>query len=369
MKIAPFGVELWLNEFEDRARLNLAETSISALSTRELLELIGAGQAQVDELLDARLSYGHIPGSPRLRAAIAATYRTVAAERVLLAHGTIGANHLAHLVLTGADDHVVTFAPSYDQHAAIAESIGAETTVLPLTVENRYLPDLEQLRAAVRDNTQLICLTNPNNPTGTLIPTDMLREIVEIARAKDAYVLVDEVYRGVEAEGVTPAESIADLYEKGIATGGVSKAFSLPGLRVGWVVVPDGLQADFGDQRDYSIISVGVLDDLLASLALEHREVLLERSRGIINRNRRIVEEWLAGEPRASWIAPDAGSAALLCLETSVDSRTFAKRLLETHGVLLTPGSAFGVEGHYRLGYTCPEETLREGLRLISASL
>ncbi len=366
MKIAPFGVELWLNEFEDRARLNLAETSISALSTRELLELVGAGESAVNELLDTRLSYGAIPGSERVRTAIASTYRTVSPERVVLAHGTIGANHLAHLVLTGTEDHVISFSPSYDQHAAIAESIGAETTVLPLLPENRYLPDLQQLRSAVKPSTKLICLTNPNNPTGTLIPTEMLAEIVEIARSVDAFILCDEVYRGVEAEGVEPAESIADLYEKGIATGGVSKAYSLPGLRVGWTVVPEGLLAAFGDQRDYSIISVGALDDLLAALALENKEALLNRSRSIINRNRAIVEQWLEGEPRASWIAPDAGSAALLRLEAPVDSRAFAVGILETHGVLLTPGSAFGVEGHYRLGYTCDEETLREGLRLIS---
>lgn len=369
MQIAPFGVELWLNEFEDSARLNLAETSISALSLREFFELTGLGDSALDELLDARLSYGAIPGSERIRTAISGLYESVTPDLVTLAHGTIGANHLAHLVLTDAGDHVVSFSPSYDQNAAIAESIGAEVTVLPLLPENGYLPNLQELREAVRPSTKLICLTNPNNPTGTLMDAAMMAEIVDIARSVDAYILCDEVYRGVEAPGVEPAPSVADLYEKGIATSGLSKAFSLPGLRVGWAVIPENLKARFADQRDYSIISVGVLDDLLGALAIEHHEVLLERSRSILNRNRAVVEQWLENEPRASWVKPDAGSAALLKIEAPVDDRTFAIGLLEQTGVLLTPGSAFGVPEHYRLGYTCSEETLREGLAEISGYL
>lgn len=369
MQIAPFGVELWLNEYETKARLNLAETSISALSLRELLELTGQDSATLEKLLDVRLSYGEIPGSGRLRGLIAEMYEDVEVEQIALAHGTIGANHLAHLVLTHAGDHVVTFSPSYDQQAAIAESIGAEITVLPLAKENRYLPDVEQLRAAVRPDTKLICLTNPNNPTGTMMDLAILREVVKIARSVDAYILCDEVYRGVEAEDVLGVPSIVDLYEKGLATCGLSKAFSLPGLRVGWLVAPADLMARIGDQRDYSIISVGVLDDSLACIALENKDVLLGRSRGIINRNRAIVEQWLDGEPRASWTAPDAGSAALLKIDAPVGDREFAIGLLEKKGVLLTPGSAFGIAGHYRLGYTCSEDVLREGLAEISAYL
>lgn len=369
MKIQPFGVELWLNEYEGRAQLNLAETSISALSVRELLALVGSDESAVEDLLDCRLSYGDIPGSPRLRQAIAGLYSTVTPERILLAHGTIGANHLAHLVLTHAGDHVVTFTPSYDQHAAIAESIGADVSVLRLTAENRYLPNVQELRDAVRENTKLICLTNPNNPTGTLIDEALLREIVGIAQSVGAYVLCDEVYRGVEREGAVASPAIADIYDRGISTAGLSKAFSLPGLRVGWVVVPEDLIARFGDQRDYSIISVGALDDALAALALENKDALLHRSRSIIARNRKIVESWLAEEPRASWIAPDAGSSALITLAGISDDRAFAIGLLETFGVLLTPGSAFDMPGYYRLGYTCDEKTLREGLQKISEYL
>lgn len=228
---------------------------------------------------------------------------------------------------------------------------------------------MEQLRAAVRPDTKLICLTNPNNPTGTMMDLAILREVVKIARSVDAYILCDEVYRGVEAEDILGVPSIVDLYEKGLATCGLSKAFSLPGLRVGWLVAPADLMARIGDQRDYSIISVGVLDDSLACIALENKDVLLGRSCGIINRNRAIVEQWLGGEPRASWTAPDAGSAALLRIDAPTDDREFAIGLLEKKGVLLTPGSAFGIAGHYRLGYTCSEDVLREGLAEISAYL
>lgn len=367
MQIKPFGVELWLNDYEDQAQLNLAETSISALTIRELLELTGAGDDFTDQLLDARMIYGHIPGSPSIRKAIASLYESVAPERVTLTHGTIGANHLAHMVLTNAGDHVISFEPSYEQHAEIARSIGANVTVLPLREEDGFLPRIEEIALAITPRTKLICLTNPNNPTGTLIGEDMMRDIVKIARNAGAYVLVDEVYRGVEGDGVTPCPSIVDLYEKGVATSGISKAFSLPGLRVGWVVYPEELADEFATQRDYSIISVGVLDDMLAALAIENQDVLLKRSRTIMDRNRAIVDEWLAGEPRMSWTRPDAGSAALLKLHPVIDDREFALGLLNETGVFITPGSAFDMPGYYRLGYTCDADVLREGFRRMSA--
>ncbi|MDO4253122.1 MAG: aminotransferase class I/II-fold pyridoxal phosphate-dependent enzyme [Rothia sp. (in: high G+C Gram-positive bacteria)] len=369
MKIESFAVEEWLTRYEQQAEINLAETSVSALSLQELLDLTASGEEFMQQLLATRLSYGQIPGSLRLRKAVAATYQTVSAEQVTITHGTIGANHLVHLSLVNPEDHVITFAPSYQQHQALAESIGAQVTVLTLKEQNRFLPDPADIQAAIRPNTKLICLTNPNNPSCTLMGRQLLQEVCEQARQVGAYILSDEVYRGAEADGVEAAPAIVDLYEKGISTGGVSKALSLPGLRLGWIAAPQKLLADINKQRDYSIISVGAIDDLLAALALENREILLERSRRILSGNREIIQAWLAQEDRVSWCAPDAGSSALLKIPSQLPDQDFALGLLKTRGVLLVPGSCFDIPGYYRLGYTSSQETLRRGLAEISAYL
>lgn len=369
MRIAPFGVEIWMNEWETRCAWNLAETCVESLSIGQLLALTGRNAPDMGELLSMKMGYGAIEGSDRLRDAIAALYERQARGNVMVAHGTIGANMLVHKALVDPGDRVVAVVPTYQQHTAIPESLGAEVHPLHLRPEDHWLPDLDRLRDLVTPGTKLIALTNPNNPTGALIAADMLAEIAAIARAAGAWVLCDEVYRGTDQQGSGRTASMADLYEKGISTAGMSKAFALAGLRLGWVVGPEGLLAEVSRHRDYDTISVGRIDDHFATLALESAEAVLTRSRAITRGNLAILADWIDAQPLLSWVRPQAGTTALVRVDLPMTSREFCLDLVQATGVLFTPGSALGVEGHVRIGYANAPEILREGLRRTAAYL
>ncbi|CUH84098.1 aminotransferase [Thalassovita mediterranea] len=369
MYIRPFGVEMWMNEFETKCELNLAETCVTAMTLGDLAELSGQGDALWPQLTAMQMTYGAIEGSDRLRDAICGLYDRQTRDNILTTHGTIGANSLVHQTLVARGDHVISVIPTYQQHYSIPESIGAEVELLHLRAENDFLPDLEELRQMVRPDTKLIAINNPNNPTGALMDRACLEQIVEIARSVDAWLLCDEVYRGTDQVGDGMTAAIADLYEKGISTAGMSKAYSLAGLRVGWVAGPKDMLHEVMLHRDYNTISVGKIDEFLAAIALENRDKILSRSRQITRDNLAILEEWIAGEPLISWVKPKSGTTALLRYDLDMSSRDFCVTLLQEEGVMLTPGSAMDMEGWLRIGYTNPTDDLTAGLARISAFL
>jgi aspartate/methionine/tyrosine aminotransferase len=367
MQIEAFGVEQWMNRWETQCEYNLAETCVDSLTLDELMTLCGADWDLRASIGGMRLTYGAIRGSEALRAAVAELYTEQSADNVLITHGTIGANHLLYHTLVDPGDHVVAITPTYQQHTAIPRSLGAEVTEVPLRPENRWLPDLDELAAAARPGTRIIALTNPNNPTGALIDAAGLARIVDIARDCDAWLLCDEVYRGTEQDERMP--SIADLYARGISTGSTSKAFSLAGLRLGWIVGPQALLEAVEIHRDYNTISVGMLDDYFATLAMQHAERILARSREIVRRNLGLLAQWVASEPRMNMIAPAAGTTALVAIDVDRSSEAFCEALLADTGVLFTPGSAMAMEGFVRIGYACDTGELQAGLARVSGWL
>lgn len=369
MKIADFGVELWMNEFETTCELNLAETCVASLTIAELLDIAGRNEASLAELLPMRMTYGAIEGSERLRAAIAATYERIGPENVITAHGTIGANALAHQALVERGDRVIAVTPTYQQHVSIPESIGADVLRLPLRAEDGWALDMDALRRAAAPGVRLIALSNPNNPTGALLDRAALEELADIARAAGAWVLTDEVYRGTDQAGEGTTVSIADIYEKGVSTAGMSKAYALAGLRVGWVAGPAEVIAAVSRHRDYNTISVGAIDEHFAAIALEARDRILARSRRITRGNLEILAEWVANEPLIDWTPPRSGTTALLKYGFDAPSRAVCLELLEATGVMFTPGSALGMEGYLRVGYANDPAILKQGLSRVSGYL
>ena len=369
MEIRPFGVEMWMNEFETKCELNLAETCVQAMTLGELFDMTGQHNSILSDLSAMQMTYGAIEGSERLRDAICGLYDNQTRDNILTTHGTIGANSLVHQTLVSHGDHVISVIPTYQQHYSIPASIGAEVELLHLREENAFLPDLNELRAMLRSDTRLIAINNPNNPTGALMSREMLLEIAEIARGVGAWLLCDEVYRGTDQTGEGFTDAVADLYEKGISTAGMSKAYSLAGLRVGWIAGPRELLEDVMVHRDYNTIAVGQVDELLAAMALEHRDKILERSRRITRENLQIVKGWITNEPLLSWVVPKSGTTALLKYDLPMSSRAFCEALLKEEGVMLTPGSAMDMEGWLRLGYTNPVEDLKIGLARLSGFL
>ena len=369
MHIEPFGVELWMNEWETKCEWNLAETCVESITIGELLHLAGKNDRSLSELLPMKMTYGAIEGSEPLREEVAALYDNQDLSNVIITHGTIGANMLVHKSLIGAGDRVVAVVPTYQQHYSIPASIGADVHKLTLQEEDGWLPNLDGLRRLATPGTRLIALNNPNNPTGALMDREMLEEIAEIARQIDAWILCDEVYRGTDQDGTGTTASIVDVYEKGISTASMSKAYSLAGLRLGWIVAPQELHEAIMIHRDYDTISVGMIDDHFATLALQHREKLLARSRSITRGNLELLDAWVNEEPRISWRKPSSGTTALLNYDLPVNSRELCVSLLKETGVMFTPGSALDMEGYIRIGYANNPAVLEEGLRRFSKFL
>jgi len=369
MHIEPFGVEIWMNEFENSCELNLAETCVESITIAELLALCGKDEDSLSEVLPFKMTYGHIEGSDRLRDAISALYENQKRENILVTHGTISANSLVHQALISRDEKVISVIPTYQQHYSIPESIGADVQLLHLKPENGFLPDIDELRAMATPGTRLIAINNPNNPTGSLMDRAMLEEIAGIARDAGAWLLCDEVYRGTDQVGSGMTASIADIYEKGISTAGMSKAFSLAGLRVGWLAGAEEVIEQVTIHRDYNTISVGMLNDYYAAIALENYEAILERSQKITRENLATLADWVEAEPLISWVRPSSGTTALLKYELDLPSRDFCIQLLKETGVMLTPGSAMDMESYVRIGYANSSTVLRAGLERVSGFL
>lgn len=364
MKIEPFGVEQWMNAWETKCELNLAETCVASLTLAELMQMAGTTQQMPSDLGALHMTYGEIRGSTRLRGLVAGMFADQNPDNVLITHGTIGANHMVYQALVEEGDHVVAVTPTYQQHTAIPRSLGADVTEIALSATRNWMPDWDAVAAAVTPSTKVIALTNPNNPTGALIERDGLARVAQIAREVGAWVLCDEVYRGTEQGD--PVPSIVDVYDQGISTGSTSKAFSLAGLRLGWIVGPHDLLDACEIHRDYTTISVGIVDDYFAAMALEAKDVLLARSRAITRRNLAVLADWVAGEAKASFVAPRAGTTAFVALDVALSSYDQCVALLKDTGVMFTPGSALGVEGYVRVGFACAPEVLKEGLVRVS---
>lgn len=367
MKLPRFGVEEWLNVHEKSATYDIAGVSIDALTLQELFDLAGVSSEKFyQELLEKKLNYGWIEGSPEFKKAVSGLYQSVSENQILQTNGATGANMLVLYSLIEPEDHVISIYPTYQQLYDIPKSLGAEVDLWQVKEENDWLPDLDELRQLIRPNTKMICINNANNPTGAVMDDDYLRELVAIAESCGAYILADEVYRPFTDKKVS---SIIDLYDKGISVNSLSKTFSLPGIRVGWVAACDEVTDILRDYRDYTMICAGVFDDMVATLALEHKTAILARNRNIIRENLAILDQWIVTEPKASYVRPAEVPTSFVKLDVNVPIEEFCLTLLQKYGVLLVPGNRFDREGYVRLGYSCQQETLEQGLQLLSVCL
>lgn len=367
MNIKPFGVEEWMNAWETGARYNIAETCVDSISMDELFQLTGENKEDfLKNFCSRRLTYGDIEGAPALKRGIAGLYHSIHEDEIVPTHGATGANHHVFYSLISPGDRVISIMPTYQQLYSIPESYGADVKLVHLKKENGYLPDLEEIRRLAIPGTKMICINNPNNPTGALMDKEYLEEIVKIAESVGAYVLCDEVYRHLTQEDIW-SESIVDLYDKGISVSSMSKVFSLAGIRLGWIATHDRevLKSLFS-HRDYNLISCGMFDEAVASLALKHKDVLLERSRNIVRESLAVLDAWVQSEPHVSYVKPKAGTTALVYYDLPIDSYTFCEEMYKTTGAFVTPGDCFEQPHSMRIGYAYGTESLKEGLKAIS---
>ena len=370
MKIRPFYVEEWMNTYEAGAKYNIAETCVDSISLDELWEMTGIDGIQFwKEFCRKRMTYGDIEGLPAFREGVCGLYRSMRPENIVPTHGAAGANHHIFYSLIDPGDRVVSIMPTYQQLYSIPESYGADLAVLSLHESKQYLPDLDELRRLVTPETKLICINNPNNPTGALMSSELLQQIVEIAETAGAYILCDEVYRHLTQEDIW-SESIVDLYEKGISVSSMSKVFSLAGIRLGWIATHDqNVIKSCLSHRDYNLISCGMIDERIAAIALENKDALLRRSRSIVRENLALLDAWVNSEPRIHYVRPRAGTTALVYYDYPIGSYEFCERMYHETGAFVTPGDCFEEPYSMRIGYASDTQVLKDGLAAISSFL
>jgi aspartate/methionine/tyrosine aminotransferase len=370
MRLADFKLEQWLNPKDPIAKYNLGASCVKALQVENLFDMIGEDINVFfnDELRKMSLHYGHFYGMERLLNALSKLYINVDPKSILTVHGGTGANNMAITELLELGDNVVAFLPNYQQHYSIPESLGAEVRCLMLREENKYLPDINELCELVDEKTKLITLSNPNNPTGSFIQKDLLNEIVEIAKSVGAFILSDEIYRGLADEYMT---SIVDLYDKGIATSSMSKVFSMAGTRLGWLIIKDiETYKRFENRRSYDTVCCGPFDELITAIAMEHFEKILERSRNIVRTNRRIFDEWIIKQSHLSCSNESFSTTAFITYDYDIPTEEFCTDLFEKTSVLLCHGECFNIPKSFRLGYGFGQpEHFKEGLKLLGEYL
>jgi hypothetical protein len=345
----PFVLERWQSTWENRVRYNLSESGVHPLTVRDLLQLAGANS---DPLLDVRLGYSQSNGTDLLRQRIAALYPGATPDHVLVTTGSSEANFVACWRLIAPGDKVTVVVPNYLQTNGLARNFGAEVRELALTFQRGWEPDPPDIARAIPDGTRLVVVTNPHNPTAHVLASDTRAAILRRAQEVGAWLLADEVYQGAERDGAT-TPSYWGSYDRLIVVNGLSKAYGLPGLRIGWIVSTAAFAAEAWERHDYTTIGPSGVTDHLAALALGPgtRERILARTRGILNENWPVLEEWLRrfGDT-FTWTPPEAGAICFARYRPRVSGLDLVERLRAQHDVLLVPGEHFGLPGYIRFG-------------------
>ncbi len=374
MKIDRFQMERTQCLFENEVMFNLSESGVSPLSLGEIVP----GKKQHSELDSLPLAYPHSTGRESLRRNIARFYGSGDYKSALLVNGGSEANYVTLWGLIGASDRVAFMLPNYMQGWGLARAYGRQADGYKLVMKRdargnwKWQLDVASLKKAVTRKTKLIVVTNPNNPTGYVLSEDEMQIIIDEARRVGAWIVADEIYRGAELSGsLTP--TFFGRYEKVIVTGGLSKAFGLPGLRAGWIVAPPKIIGHLSQYHDYLTLTPSYLSDYLANIVMQpkRRDEVLKRTRGIIGTNLPVLEKWLAKHADiVDYARPDAGAIATVRYRLPITSVALFNRLREEQSVLITPGAHFGIGGRYlRIGFGYDLTQTQQGLRRISRLL
>ena len=373
MKIERFQMERTQCLFENEVRFNLSESGVSPLSIGELVP----GRDQRDILDKLPLGYPHSTGRKSLRKNIARFYGCSDHECVTVMNGGSEANYAAIWGTIEPSDRVAFMLPNYLQGWGLARAFGRQADGFRLVMKRdshgswKWKLDVDSLRKAVTKKTKLIVVTNPNNPTGHILTEEEMQIIVGEARRVGAWLLSDEIYRGAEVDGpLTP--TFFGRYDKVIVTGGLSKAFALPGLRIGWIVTKPQTISRLCGYHDYLTLTPSYLSDYLADIVMQpkRRDEILQRTRSIIANNLPVLENWLGKHADIfDYARPAAGAIATIKYRLPIGSVALFDRLREEKSVLITPGAHFGIGRYLRIGYGYDLDKTRRGLHEVDAVL
>jgi aspartate/methionine/tyrosine aminotransferase len=366
MRIPIFELERVQSLYENTVEYNLTESGFHPLRLEELLS-----GAQLAELAAVPIGYGQTNGALLLRERVAALYPRQTAANVLVTSGSSEANFIACHTLVEPGDEVVMMVPNYMQIWGIVEEMGAVPKAFHLRENQAWAPDLEELRRLVTPRTKMVVVCNPSNPTGAVLSAAEMAEVAAIADSVGAWVYADEVYRGAELDG-RETTSFVGISERVVVAGGLSKAYALPGLRIGWLTGPTGFIADSWAYHDYTSIAAAVLSNRIAEIALapEKRAKILERNRSMLRRNLALIENWVDSFGGVfHFIPPRAGGMAFMRYDLDINSSELSSWLRTEKSVFVLAGDTFGMDGYLRFGIGARTEDLEAGLARVGDAL
>jgi aspartate/methionine/tyrosine aminotransferase len=367
MSIERFEMERMQSTWENLVDYDMSESGVRPLTLRELVEM----GFDLEAFLDQPLGYSQSNGTIELRERLTAIYPGTIVDNVEVTNGTSEANYLIALSQLRPGDEVAMEVPNYMQMPGVARSLGAVVRTFRLRQETGWEPDWDEFERAVTAKTRLLYLSNPNNPTGSVLSEQAMTRICERCASTGTWILADEVYLGAEIERPRTA-SFWGRSDRVIVTSGLSKAYGIPGIRIGWLVGPAEFVAECWTQHDYLTIGPNKMSDRLARVAVEpaNREKCYARTREILRHNMPIARKWVTGfGGRLTWKEPAAGAIGLVKYDSPTPSLEIADRVRTGQSTLIVPGAHVGLEGHLRLWLGGREEFLREGLRRVGEEL
>jgi len=366
MKLPSFDLERIQSIYENSVKINLTESGIEPFSLKELMS-----KSELDELINLPLGYGYTQGNPKLRKRISSLYKGFNYKNILVTAGSSEAIFITALLIMSEGDELVMMTPNYLSINGVASFVKAKVSYIKLEEDLGWSIDLDKLKEMVTEKTKLISVCNPNNPTGSVMNEKEMKEIVKIADSVGAYIHSDEVYIGTELSG-SETPSFQNFYHKVLVTSGLSKTFSNPGIRIGWLAAEEQLIEEGWAIKDYTTVASSILSQHIACKVLEPMTIqkIKKRAKKLLNENLEYFEKWIIPySNNLSFTRPQAGGFIYVKYNLDINSTDLIHNLRKNEGVFVVPGDSFGMDGYFRVGLGSEPETFIKGLDLISTGL
>jgi aspartate/methionine/tyrosine aminotransferase len=350
---------------------DLSESGVRPMSIRDLL----GPDADAEAFMASKLGYPLSEGSAETRANIAEWYPGAQIENVTVANGGSEANFLTLWTLLDEDDRLAFMVPNYLQGLGLGRAFGRGVDAFRLRQRGgRWQLDLDGLREAVTKKTKVVMVCNPNNPTGHVLTETEMDAVVDAAERVGAWIVADEIYRGAEVDTDVLTPTFWGRYDKVVITSGLSKAFAMPGLRIGWMVAPERIISRIWERHDYTTLTPGLINDQLCAFAMQPavRDNIFARTRGIIRTNLPPLEAWIESHGDIfTYVRPAAGAIAYVDYDLPIRSAPLVERIREQVGVLLVSGDMFGLKKAkgIRFGFGFDIEHTMKGLARVDEVL
>jgi aspartate/methionine/tyrosine aminotransferase len=350
MQIKPFRIEHYFGKYEFTAKYLLSNSDAESRTIKELLDLEPGAH---ERFLEHWCGYTESPGAPWLREAIAAVYKGIKPDDVLVVAAAEEGIFVLYHALAGPGDHVIVETPCYESSLEVARSTGAQVSEWPRSFETGWAHDVAALEKLIQPNTKVIYINTPHNPTGLLMPSAVFQQVIALAASRNIILFSDEVYRELEHDPAMRLPAACEAYEHAVSLGSMSKTYGLPGLRLGWLASRDPeIIRRCLEFKYYTTICSSAPSEFLTALALRHRELLVQRNLQIVLRNLRLLDAFIQPRPHLfEWVKPNASPIGFVKLRPQRDVLTFCEEVVHNSGVLLLPGTVYDQPRHIRFGF------------------